>query len=105
MDLPDKEVMCHKTGFEKSCKSLVVDGVCNRWMQIQGNNPNTGEPLNQSKCIDDWTPYLLMENSKMQRQTGAAVESLINNVDKQNNIMIAEREQRLIVDDFKTIQI
>ena len=82
MDLPGKETMCHKTGFTKSCRDLVTSEACNRWMQIQGNHPNTGEAINRSMCVDDWTPILLMENSQMQRQTGAAVESLRNNVVK-----------------------
>lgn len=96
MDLPDKDVMCHKTGFSKSCNKLVSSGKCNRWMQIQGNNPNTGEPVNRYKCVDDWIPMLLIENSQMQRQTGAAVESFRNNVAEQNNILQIEREQKLI---------
>jgi hypothetical protein len=79
-DLPPKERMCHLTGFTQSCRKLVTDEACSRWMQIQGHHPNTGEPINQSKCIDDWMPILMMENSQMQRQTGAAVESFRNEV-------------------------
>jgi hypothetical protein len=47
MDLPEKGVGCHRTGFEKDCRALVVDGRCKRWMQIQGANPNTGEQMNK----------------------------------------------------------
>lgn len=82
--LPDKTKMCHRTGFEKSCRNLVADGVCTRWMQIQGNNPNTGEPVNRYDCVDDWVPLLLIENSQQQRQTGAAVESFKNEMVKAN---------------------
>ncbi len=93
MDLPNKGVMCHKTGFSKSCRELVTDEACNRWMQIQGNHPNTGEPLNKSMCTDDWIPILLMENSQMQRQTGAAVESFRNEMKKDNNLMLNDVKQ------------
>ncbi len=80
VDLPPKERGCHRTGFEKNCRDLVVSGRCERWMTINGTNANTGEPVNGSKCIDDWIPYLMIENSAQQRQTGAAVESFRNEV-------------------------
>ncbi len=99
MDLPKKEIMCHRTGFTKGCRQLVVDETCGRWMQIQGNHPNTGEDLNRSMCIDDWTPILLMENSQMQRQTGAAVESFRNEMVKSNGNLLmglAGSEAKLI---------
>jgi hypothetical protein len=78
--LPDKDIGCHHTGFTRKCRELVASGECNRWLQIQGQNPNTGEKVNQYNCIDNWTPMLLIENSQMQRQTGAAVESFRNEV-------------------------
>jgi hypothetical protein len=84
VDLPDKDRGCHRTGFTKKCLSLVTKGTCKRWLQIQGKNPNTGEDINRSNCIDDWTPLLLMENSQMQRQTGAAVESFRNEMVQAN---------------------
>lgn len=93
VDLPDKERGCHKTGFTRKCRDLVVNGECDRWMQIQGKNPNTGEDINESKCIDDWLPILLMENSQMQRQTGAAVESFRNEMVRQNNALTGQMRQ------------
>lgn len=80
MNLPDKDVKCHHTAFKQSCRELVASGACNRWLQIAGANPNTGEPVNRFDCIDNWTPMLLIENSQMQRQTGAALESFRNEV-------------------------
>lgn len=78
--LPPEKVFCHHTGFTKRCRSLVSSGRCNRWLQIAGKNPNTGEDVNRYDCIDNWTPMLLIENSQQQRQTGAAVESFRNEV-------------------------
>ena len=78
MDLPDAKRGCHRTGFAKRCRPLVVAGTCVRWVQIQGKNPNTGEDVNRSNCIDDWDFLLAMEHSQQQRQTGAAVESARN---------------------------
>lgn len=78
MDLPSEKRGCHRTGFTKKCRKLVLGGLCERWVQIQGKNPNTGEDINRSQCIDDWTFLLSMEHSQQQRQTGAAVESARN---------------------------
>jgi len=84
--LPDKETGCHHTGFAKKCRDLVASGKCKRWLQIAGNNPNTGEAVNRFDCVDNWTPLLLIENSQMQRQTGAAVESFRNEMVKMNQV-------------------
>ena len=50
--------------------------------QVRGNNPNTGEEVDHWECAVKWIPMLLVENSQMQRQTGAAVESFRNEVVK-----------------------
>jgi hypothetical protein len=80
--LPDKETKCHHTGFQSSCRDMVVNCSCRKWRQIQGKNPNTGEDVNGWDCVDAWLPLLMIENSQMQRQTGAAVESLRNEMVK-----------------------
>ena len=41
-------------------------------------NPNDGTPVDKFDCIDSFMHMLLIENSQMQRQTGAAVESFRN---------------------------
>jgi hypothetical protein len=78
--LPEANIYCHHTGFTKKCRTLVAGGKCNRWMQVIGMNPNTGEQVNNYNCVDNWIPMLLIENSQMQRQTGAAIESFRNEV-------------------------
>ena len=89
MDLPAKELGCHRTGFAQDCRELVTSGKCNRWIQIQGHDPNTGQPVNRCDCVDNWTPMLLVENSMVQRQTGAAVETLRNQMIKTQRVAIA----------------
>ena len=81
--------MCHRTGFAKSCREIVTEGQCRLWMQIVGHNPNTGEQMNQWGCADEFLPLLLIENSQMQRQTGAAVESLRNETVNRATALIA----------------
>lgn len=74
--LPPAHMTCPDTAHKKKCIDLCA--ACPKWIMLQGNNPNTGEPLNEWNCSDAWLPMLLIENSQMQKQTGAAVESLRN---------------------------
>ena len=84
MDLPDKDIGCHRTGFEKKCRQLVCDGICNRWIEVMGMNPQSGEQIKHYDCVDNWMPTLMLENSQQQRQTAAAVESFRNEMVKMN---------------------
>ena len=59
-------------------KSACKEHGCRWYIQVQGNNPNTGEQINRWDCAISWLPVLLIENSQQQRQTGAAVESFRN---------------------------
>lgn len=53
-------------------------------MKIRGNNPNTGEEIDDYGCSIAWLPVLMIENSQQQRSTGAAVESFRNEMVKSN---------------------
>jgi hypothetical protein len=86
---PDDRIMCHRCGFEKSCKSLVSEGQCRLWMQVLGKHPQTDESLSQWGCADEFLPLLIIENSQQQRATGAAVESFRNEMVKANAVAIA----------------
>lgn len=57
---------------------------CAWFLKIRGSNPNTGEDIDDWGCSIAWMPVLLIENSQMQRQTGAAVESFRNEMVKAN---------------------
>jgi hypothetical protein len=76
--LPEKDIGCHRTGFAKSCRECVVEHNCRLWVRVSGVNPNTGEPMDKYECSDALMPFLTIENSQQQRQTGAAVESFRN---------------------------
>ena len=69
---------------------------CKFWVQVQGLNPQTGETINRSDCSIAWTPMLLIENTKINRETGAAVESFRNEMVKaNNNILLDANKLRL----------
>jgi hypothetical protein len=55
-------------------------------MKVRGNNPNTGEEIDDYGCAIAWLPVMMIENSQQQRQTGAAVESFRNEMVKANDM-------------------
>ena len=97
--LPDKNIKCPATGFSKSCREIVADCDCPKFIKISGVNPNDGQPVDKFGCIDSFLHMLLIENSQMQHQTGAAVESFRNEMVKANENslrMLAASSQLLI---------
>jgi len=83
----------------------VKDGAIHRcawYTKVRGVNQNTGEEVDDWGCAMNWMPFLLIENSGMQRQTGAAVESFRNEMVKANEtnqrvlLAVAQADQRFI---------
>tara|TARA_S200002703_G_scaffold40851_1_gene35522 strand:+ start:2275 stop:2604 length:330 start_codon:yes stop_codon:yes gene_type:complete len=70
---------CPLNNFEP-CKQLE----CAWFIQLRGNNPNTGEEVDEWGCAIAWQPILAIEGAQQMRQTGAAVESLRNESVKAN---------------------
>ena len=66
----------------KPCRQLD----CAWFMKVRGNNPNTGEEIDDYGCSVAWLPVLMIENSQQQRQTGAAVESFRNEMVRSNEV-------------------
>lgn len=66
----------------KPCRQLE----CAWFMKVRGNNPNTGEEVDDYGCSMAWLPVLMIENSQQQRHTGAAVESFRNEMVKANDV-------------------
>ncbi len=85
---PDSDTTCPYTGHQDLCRKHYMN--CPKWIQVIGHNPNTGEQMNEWACADTWLPVLMIENSQMQRQTGAAVESFRNEMVKSNNQLLAQ---------------
>ena len=72
---------CPLDGF-KPCRELE----CAWFMKVVGTNPNTGVEIEDWGCSMAWLPIMMIENSQMQRQTGAAVESFRNEMVKNNEV-------------------
>lgn len=85
------KIICPLNG--KACieDGTVVDGelvACRFWVTVMGKNPQSGETINNGDCAFCWTPVLMIENSKVNRETGAAIESFRNEMVRANNINI-----------------
>lgn len=70
--------------IKKDCIQLK----CSWFTHVRGIDPNTGKDVDHYDCAMTWLPMLLVENSKEQRQTGAAVESFRNEMVRSNNLNI-----------------
>lgn len=77
---------------------------CPMWTQMRGSNPNTGEAVDKWDCALAFGPMLAVENAQQSRQTGAAVESMRNEMVKEQQATRAEaqRSARIVA---KTIEI
>lgn len=87
MDLPDKALGCHRTGFAKKCRALVVSGSCKRWERnpgITGKHPNTGEDLPSYDCKDNWQYTATLVGNAQMHQLGSAIESFRNEMVRAN---------------------
>lgn len=81
---PDPDMTCPYTGHKELCRNHYAN--CPKWMNVIGTDPQTGASVNQWNCADAWLPLLMIENSQMQRQTGAAVDSFKNEMVKSNDV-------------------
>jgi hypothetical protein len=64
----------HCPFLNKTC----IEDECTMWVTIRGYDTNTGKDVDSKQCVLTTLPMLLIENSSQQRGTGAAVESLRN---------------------------
>lgn len=92
--IPDEKVRCPATGFERTCKSVVFECTCPKFVNVKGKDPQTGAVVDQWGCVDAFLPMLLVEVAQQSRQTGAAIESF------RNEIVAAERQKQEILSEF-----
>ena len=88
----DTKILCPLMGTECIEDGAIKDGElvkCRFWVNVQGKNPQTGETVSTGDCAFCWTPVLLIENSKVNRETGAAIESFRNEMVKANSAVIS----------------
>lgn len=90
----EKKVICpYMSTFNHECveDGKMINGeivACRFWVYVHGKHPQTGEEVKNGDCAVSWMPVLLIENSKVNRETGAAIESA-RNVSAQDTQMLA----------------
>jgi hypothetical protein len=62
------------------CKQLE----CAWFMKIAGTDPQSGKEIDEWGCSMAWLPVLIIENNRVNFQTGSAVESFRNEMVKAN---------------------
>lgn len=83
------------------CEEIKDDTIhrCAWFITLAGQNPQTGESMDEKGCAMSWLPILLVENSRVSRGTSAAVESFRNEMVKSNEktteLMIAATQKRI----------
>lgn len=86
----DKKIICPLMGGEPCVEDGAIRNgelvACRFWVHVLGKNPQTGADIDNDDCVFCWTPVLMIENSKVNRETGAAVESFRNEMVKANEV-------------------
>jgi hypothetical protein len=85
--------------MEKSCP---LGHECHRclWLvKLRGTHPQTGQEVDREECAMTTIPLLLLENSRQQLSTGAAVENFRNEMVKGNAAFLGMLQQRQAIDD------
>lgn len=70
---------CPLNNFEP-CKELE----CAWFLKVSGKHPQKDEEVEEWGCAIPWLPIFLMENNRVNFQTGAAIESFRNEMVKSN---------------------
>ena len=87
---PDKETMCHRTGFTKSCFECVTQHGCRLWKHVTlEGDPQLAPGATQSAvdhwdCADSLADLYLKDMLRRQLQTTATVDKLSKEV-RENN--------------------
>ena len=88
--------------LQKECIGLQ----CAWITQIRGMDPQTGEDVDEWDCAIKWLPVLLIENTKKNIESGAAVESFRNEVvQRMDKPMPVEQRMMQPIDDSFPINI
>lgn len=93
--LPEKDIMCHRTGFQKSCFDCVTQHRCRLWTHIVGADPQTGAQIDMFGCSDEFTNKLLIENAQQSRQNGASADKVATEI-RHFHVSMLKQNQELL---------
>lgn len=93
--LPDNRVKCPATGFARSCREVVTECDCPKFVHVQFVNPQNGEKVDKYGCADAFMPILTILNAQATHQAGASVDMLRGEVKEAGDAAQSERRQAL----------
>jgi hypothetical protein len=83
--MPPKDKGCHRTGFEKKCRHLVMEGICDRWKTLSVKPEGGGTEIIRGDCIDDWAFYWGFSNERGLDQAAASADKVATKVEELQN--------------------
>ena len=85
---PEKDIGCHRTGFQKTCFECVTQHRCRLWQHLMGTDPQTGVAFDYYGCSDEWQTKLRLEATQQMRQAGASTDKVATEVNKFHRQMV-----------------
>ena len=77
-----EDLQCREYLVDENGKPYVKQ--CRWYQKLAGHDPQTGDPVDEWRCNQNWTSTLLIENSAQQRSTSVAIENFRNEMIKAN---------------------
>jgi hypothetical protein len=76
--------------FGATCEKITSEGIdrCRLYICIAGENPQTGEKMEDWNCAFSWQPMLMIDQSRSVKGTQCATEELRNSVATGNQAMV-----------------
>ena len=85
---------CPATMHADKCRDHFMN--CPKWVDIEGEHPQTGEMIKKFACVDSVMHLLIIDNSRRQAGTQKAVESVRNEITEGSNKLLSLAAQSLI---------
>ena len=66
------------------CEKIIDNKIhrCRWYVELEGLNPNTGDPLKSQNCAIAWEPIILLENSQKNAILTSGVNQLRNEINE-----------------------
>lgn len=89
--MPDKSVMCHRTGFVRTCHECVTQHGCRLWKRVEMEaNPETGAPMPPVyDCMDSVAHIYAIDTLRRITSVTASVDALRKEVVQANDSGLA----------------
>ncbi len=86
--MAEKKIICPLMGGEECVQDGAIRNnelvACRFWIRVVGEDPQTKKMHDHYDCSFAWMPVLMIENSKVNRETGASIDSFRNEMVEAN---------------------